>query len=111
MIKEDKEELREIIKGFIAIQDSKFDIIEIKLQQIYDQTKKTNGRVNKLEDQTEELRNKNKEHILLCPNSLKIRTLEDKNLEDQSIKKFIVKSISIAVASISIIITILKILI
>jgi hypothetical protein len=54
MTKNEKEEFKEFITmslaGHSAKFESQFDIINIKLTNIEEQTKKTNGRVNKLEE-------------------------------------------------------------
>ncbi len=92
MTHEDKQELKEIlhnyIEGVIAQQDAKFDIIDYKLDAIKEQTTKTNGRVTKLEES-------NMSHIINCPVAPKVRALEDNQLTNKAIKKWVAASIGI----------------
>jgi len=83
-----KEILHDYVSGVMARVDSKFEIIDIKLDNIYDQTKKTNGRVTVLED-------KENNRMSTCPNVSKIRVLEDNALQTKSVKKWIVGTVSI----------------
>ena len=48
MTANDKAELKEMINDVVS---GRFDLIEYKLQEIKEQTTKTNGRVNKLESE------------------------------------------------------------
>ena len=54
MSRDDKEEIKEIlhnyVAGVIARQDTKFDIIDAKLDLIKEQTTKHNGRMLKIEE-------------------------------------------------------------
>lgn len=99
------------INGKIDLRDAQFngalDLIKLKLESIETQTTKTNGRVNKLEDNTkdieeklnnqisgmdkriETLRTNDIEHILHCPNVSRIKVIEDTQLTTKSIYKFI----------------------
>lgn len=52
MTKDDKQLLDEMIKGVNARIDSTHEIVMLQLEQILEQTKKTNGRVTKLEQET-----------------------------------------------------------
>lgn len=81
---------------------------------------KLNGKVNKHEDQiTEALieRAKNREeqknqaniHYALCPNSPKIRAIEDNMLSAKSIKRWIAASIAITGTLVAIVFSIFKI--
>ena len=76
------------INGKIDLRDAQFngalDLIKLKLESIETQTTKTNGRVNKLEDNTYDI-----EHILHCPNVSRIKVIEDTQLTTKSIYKFI----------------------
>ena len=49
MQKQERELIEEKFKGVYLHQQSNFDLINQKLEQIHDQTKKTNGRVTSLE--------------------------------------------------------------
>lgn len=78
MNKEDKEEIKgmlnDTINLWIVKEQGSHKIIEMKLDTIHEQTLKTNGRVNKNEDN--------------------IRVLEDENLRTSTVKKWMYKSIS-----------------
>ena len=104
------------INAKIDVRDTFFEgelkVIKVKLESIEEQTKKTNGRVTKLEDNnkdTEEkingqmkimnssievLKTNDIEHILHCPNLSRIKDLEDTQLTNKSILKFIVLLLS-----------------
>lgn len=56
MQKEEKELIEEKFKGVYLHQQSNFDFINEKLEQIYKQTQMTNGRVTTLECQTKIVR-------------------------------------------------------
>jgi hypothetical protein len=99
------------LNGKIDVRDAQFngalDLIKFKLESIEAQTKKTNGRVNKLEEDTydieeklnnqmknidksiEVLRTNDIEHVLHCPNVARIKVIEDTQLTTKSIYKFI----------------------
>lgn len=98
MTKEDKDEIREIMESYIATvtaqNDSKFDMINLKLDLIKEQTTKTNGRVNKLEE-------KEQNHITNCPNINKIRTLEDNQLTVKAIRKWVLVAMGVTATVIS----------
>lgn len=86
-----KTTIQEIIKGYLVQEDSKFEIINYKLDQINAQTTKTNGRVNKLEES-------NLTHQFTCPLNAKVRTLEDAQLSKKAINNMLIKAIGISVS-------------
>ena len=88
--------------------NSKFDLVHLELKQIKEQVVKTNGRVNKLEEKTEQLKINDIDHIVHCPNVSKIQALENKQAENAGIKKFIISSITIAGVIIAAVVEILK---
>lgn len=93
MTQQDKEEIKELLNSCILIANSehtaKFQVIDYKLDTILQQTTKTNGRVNKLEE-------KELTHVINCPLQAKVRLLEDNQLTSRAIKKWIVAGIGIA---------------
>jgi predicted nuclease with TOPRIM domain len=56
MQKEERELIQEKFKGVYLHQESNFNLINEKLEQIYKQTSLTNSRVNKLEDKMSKLK-------------------------------------------------------
>lgn len=112
MSREDKEEIKEIlhdyVTGVIARQDAKFDIIDMKLDLIKEQTTKHNSRMTKVEAKVYDLEILDKTHESRCPNTAKIRVLEDNSLTTKSIKKWITQSIVTTSIIISVVFTILN---
>lgn len=112
MSREDKEEIKEIlhdyVTGVIARQDAKFDIINIKLDLIKEQTTKHNSRMVKVEAKVQDLEIHNKTRESRCPNTAKIRVLEDNKLTTESIKKWITQSIVTTSIIISVLFTVLN---
>jgi pimeloyl-CoA synthetase len=103
MTREDKDEMREIlhdyIAGVLAKSDAKFDIIDVKLDSIKEQTINIAGRVTKLES-----------HPLDCELSTKVRVLEDKTLAFTSIRNWIVGTIVLTSVIFSIAVGIIEII-
>jgi hypothetical protein len=101
MTKQDKEEMKEILHdymaGIIAKNDAKFEIIDMKLDNIVAQTTRTNGRVTKLE-----------EHPQTCAMKDKVRMIEDKLLEQKSVNSWLIKSVGVSTGIIAILGFILK---
>jgi len=93
MNRDEKEEFKEFItmtiQGSNAKLESQFDVIYLKLNNIEEQTKKTNGRVNKLE-----------EKIILV----------EKDIDNfKSVKNFLAKSVAVAGVILGGIYTLLKV--
>ena len=80
--------LNEKFSRVYAQMDANFDLIHEKLKNIEDQTKKTNGRVNKLEDEVEIIKLNEKDHLINCPQTYKIERIEDNLLEYKFMKKY-----------------------
>lgn len=78
----------EKFKGLTTLMNSQFINVHERLDEIKEQTTKTNGRVTELEKQ-EIL------HVIKCPNASKIRTLEDNQLSDKSIKRWLVTAVAV----------------
>jgi len=95
MTVEDKSEIKELlhdyISGVMARQDSKFEIIQFKLDYIKEQTTRTNGRVTKIEDTISDL----EKHPASCILASKVRIIEDALLSQTSIKRWIAASIAL----------------
>ena len=92
--------LEEKFKGLMVKMDAEFEMLNTKLESIEKQTIKTNGRVNKLED-------KNEVHLINCPNTGKIKIMDDELIEYRILKKY--PKISIILLTFSIIMFILSI--
>jgi len=85
-----KEMLNDTINLWIVKEQSAHKIIEMKLETIHAQTLKTNGRVNKSEDN--------------------IRILQDDNLRTSTVKKWMYKSVSVMSILVGIVRVTIKIL-
>lgn len=76
----DKEDIRELIKNLIQIQNEnifgKFELIKQELNYIKEQTTKTNGRVTNLESEMKDYELHKNDHLHNCPNNSKILKLE-----------------------------------
>ena len=105
MTQQDRTEIKELIaehlENVTAKTDSKFEIIVYKLDMVIEQTTKTNGRVNKLEE-------KEMMHVVNCPQTIKIRELEDNQLSTKSIKTWLASAVLITGALFAVIIEIFK---
>jgi hypothetical protein len=106
MTKADKDEIKGIlhdyVSGVMARVDSKFEIIDLKLDRIEAQTTKHNGRMTVLEM-------KEARHTIECPNVGKIRDLEDHVLTTKHLKKWVVGGVSIIGILMSIFFILMKI--
>lgn len=81
--------LLDVLAAHTAEINGKFDVINEKLDNIEVQTKRTNGRVTKLEEKTSVLEINDLTHINECPNVARIQRLENTDLEKKSIFRFI----------------------
>lgn len=89
MTNEDLKELfEEKFKRVYAEISSNAEIAQQMLNQILEQTKKTNGRVNKLEEETANLKLKENNHILSCPQAPKIDKINEELMEYRILKKY-----------------------
>lgn len=91
----------EKFKGQASLMNAQFLNITETLERIEAQTIRTNGRVTALEK-------KELLHVIECPNIIKIRTLEDNQLSEKSIKKWLVSGIAITGTITAIIFVIVK---
>ena len=101
MTKDDRSEIREMFSDIIGTHSEKmngeFKLIRQELVTIKEQTIKTNGRVNALEEEAEKLRKADLEHSLKCPNVGRIIALEKSEFSRKAIIMFIIKALSVAV--------------
>lgn len=71
MSEKDVEAVRQILESLISVHtaqiDGKFEVIKNELQHIKEQTTRTNGRVNKHDEQIRSLREADIQHIIDCP--------------------------------------------
>lgn len=85
-MKSHSENVELIIKG-------KFDVIDFKLDAIKEQTTKTNGRVTANEADIQKLKESNIGHVINCPNTAKITTLEQMEFGRKAVSTFTWKQI------------------
>jgi hypothetical protein len=88
----------------MARQDSKFEIIQYKLDAIKEQTTKTNGRVTIMETTVNDLQ----KHPLSCGLAVKMRSVEDALLAQKSIKQWVIGSVAATSGFLGLIALILK---
>lgn len=96
-----KEDIKtDIIKPLLATvnayHEGDLKLINADLKRILEQTTKTNSRVSRSEAKIEELEKKEIAHIINCPQAKRVRSLEDNQLSQKSIKKWIVGTVGIA---------------
>ena len=113
MNREDRTEMRELMTDIISSHtenvNGKFEVIKTELGAIKAQTTKTNGRVNSIEYEIEELKLNDKTHLLSCPNTKRIVLLENQEISRNSIKDFLNNSWVKTVAAIGVIIALIEI--
>lgn len=106
MTPKDKLELKELLQqhaeNISVAANAKFEIIDFKLDAITQQTTKTNGRVNRLEE-------RETTHIANCPLAPKVRALEDSNLATISKKNLVVSALGMVLVLVSIMVGTLRI--
>ena len=100
---ESNEALKELI-------ESKLEAITQKMDMIYEQTKKTNGRVTKLEDQVNIIQKDELTHTINCPIITRVQKLEDDKTSWSGVKNFNLKLITYTGAIVAIIWTVIKII-
>lgn len=85
MNKLDKDEIRELFNDLLNAHseriEGKFNLINEKLERIEQQTIKTNGRVNKHDEQINELQQADIKHTINCPFASDVKELQ--NIEQQ----------------------------
>lgn len=115
MTKEDREELRDMIDDILSAHaentNGKFQVIDTKLDVIGEQTKKTNGRVTKLESDVLRLQFNDANHCNVCPQGKRIEKLEQDSLTSVAVKKFLIGALAIMVSLTTIIVAVYEIFI
>jgi hypothetical protein len=97
--------LHQILSGYQAKNESCYEIINLKLEHIKEQTTRTNGRVTVLEDKVAEHLPHN---ITKCPQSATIESLKTSMITSKGIKTFLISSIVLTSVIIGTIFTIYK---
>ena len=112
MTKDDRSEIREMLTDIIgahtAAVDGKFDVIQVQLHAIREQTTKTNGRVTVLEEKQRNLETENNLHFEHCPHTDAINSLKNENVSRKAIYKFILASITISSGLVALIMELIK---
>ena len=104
MEEQDKAFFTQLLLTHSAEVQGKFDVINVKLESIIEQTTKTNGRVNKLEYKTiPEINEKISKislneinHVVNCPQLSRLKVLEDNLTSQKSIKKFLITTVTLS---------------
>ena len=111
------EEVEKIVENRAKLTESEmrgqFNLINEKLDRISDsgektltQARKTNGRVDILEDDVRDLQEEGRTHYTKCPSADAIRALEDKSLADSTIKATLWKVGAMIIGAISLLMSI-----
>ena len=105
-----KEMLHDILAGHSAKIESTYSIIDVKLNNIQEQTSKTNGRVTKLEDAVKTLQINDNNHIINCPQAPKLQKLQQDVDSVKNVKNFLIGSVAFIGVVVGIIYSIIKII-
>ena len=120
MEKKDRDEMRELMQDILAthtaITDGKFNHIANELSAIKEKTTKTNGRINKMEQETIPAINERFQkiafdkinHVLECPQAKRVKSLEDEQLSRKTLRNFFVVTIASAAGIVTIILGLFK---
>jgi peptidoglycan hydrolase CwlO-like protein len=85
----------QIIEEIRTMLESKLEVIDYKLDTIFEQTKKTNGRVTQLEKKTNDLDLTDKLHVASCPQIKKIETMQKELDNQKNIKNWLIKAMGV----------------
>jgi len=107
MNKDDKEETRQMISDIIGkplediigrlnVMNANMVRIEGNTERTEKHAEKTNGRVNTLEKQMEQLKLDEIQHILKCPNNNRIQGLENNEVSRKAVAKFLIMASTLA---------------
>jgi len=112
MTKDDREEVEKMITNVISTPlaeiNGKIEIILLHLSTIKDQTIKTNGRVNRHDEELKAVQLNNIDHVVHCPVVSRVKILEDSELSRKSIVAFTTKAIAITATVTAIIVTLVE---
>lgn len=93
MTEKDKVEFRlmltDVVNVLAAELNGKLDLINNEVGHIKVQTTLTNGRVTKLEEKTQTLRENEIDHLARCPNMVRIQTLENNETSRNGVFRFV----------------------
>jgi hypothetical protein len=98
---QDKELIESKFEGLIHLMNAQFTNVHERLDSIDNRVAIQNGRVKKNEDKIIEIEKRELVHYKDCPHTDSIRKLEDSQLSQKSIRKWIVGSVGIATGVIS----------
>ena len=90
--------------------ENKFNVIDIKLSHILEQTTKTNGRVTALEKDVNALKINEINHIINCPIKPKLEVIEKEVNKSTNVKSFLIKTVAVTGSIIASTVSILKIM-
>lgn len=108
MTQDEKDLIEEKLRSLHIQINAEFETAHSKLNDIFEQTKKTNGRVTKLEDKVQVLEMNDATHALKCPQAEKIKVLEKDVQKSNNLKSFIWFGIIIAGTITGIVVSIIK---
>ena len=89
MTAQDREAFKEMVEVALTSLDGKFEMITYKLNEIKEQTTKTNGRVTKLEE-------KELLHVVNCPQSARLDKLEKTDVGNASVNKWLLRVLAVS---------------
>jgi hypothetical protein len=98
---QDKELIESKFEGLIHLMNAQFTNVNERLDSIDKRVAIQNGRVTKNETRINEVEKRELVYYKDCPHTDAIRTLEDSQLTQKSIRKWIVGSVGIATGVIS----------
>ena len=109
MSREERDLINEKFTGVFGRLDSNFELLHQKLTAIEEQTKKTNGRVNALEEKTRLLELQNATHDSMCPQIPAIKKLQEDVNKVKTVKNFILGALAVIASASAIVYTFIKI--
>lgn len=93
MTQSDRAEIRQmltdVLQGTINQIEGKLEVIHVDLKFTKNQTVRTNGRVNELENEVGRIKMREIQHVAACPNTARLKSLEDKEISRKAVVKFL----------------------